>query len=152
MDHEKLNRLLQMLEGTSVRELEFADGDWKIRLSRGTHSSHAPSALALSDTTVSSHEQPAPSARESAAPRHVVTAGLTGTFFRAPAPDQPPFVSVGDTVQEGQTIGVVEAMKLLNTIEADRAGRIVDIFPDDGALVSPDSELFAIEPLEVAHV
>jgi acetyl-CoA carboxylase biotin carboxyl carrier protein len=152
MDHEKLNRLLQTLEGTSVRELEFADGDWKIKLSRDTYSNRAPSAFAIPGTTASSRAEPGPLARDSVAPKHVVTAGLTGTFFRAPAPDQPPFVSVGDTVQEGQTLAVVEAMKLLNTIEADRAGRIVDIFPDDGASVSPDSALFAIEPLEVAHV
>jgi acetyl-CoA carboxylase biotin carboxyl carrier protein len=152
MDHEKLNRLLQTLEGTSVRELEFADGDWKIKLSRDTQNNRAPSAFESPGATASSRAETAPPARAQAAPKHVVTAGLTGTFFRAPAPDQPPFVSIGDTVQEGQTLAVVEAMKLLNTIEADRTGRIINIFPDDGASVSPDSKLFAIEPLEVDHV
>jgi acetyl-CoA carboxylase biotin carboxyl carrier protein len=152
MVHDTLNSLLQTLEGTSVRELEYADGALKIKLTRGTRNRPASSIVDVTDTTEASREIAASPARESGKPKHTITAGLTGTFYRSPAPDQSPFVSVGDTVQEGQTIGVVEAMKLLNTIEADRAGRIVDIFAEDGASVSPDSELFTIELMEAPHV
>jgi acetyl-CoA carboxylase biotin carboxyl carrier protein len=77
---------------------------------------------------------------------------MTGTFYRSPAPDQPPFVAVGDVVKEGQTIAVVEAMKLLNALEADCNGRLVEILVEDGVAVSPDTKLFAIEPLEGANV
>lgn len=158
MDHDKLNRLLELLEGTSASELEYAEGDWKVRLVRGLH---GRSRIPLIAKAVSAARPAAQSvsaqafsklAELSSKPGHIITAGLTGTFYRSPAPDQAPFVSVGDTVHEGQTIGVVEAMKLLNTIEADCDGRVVKIFADDGATVSADSTLFEIEPLEVSHV
>jgi len=152
MDNEKLSRLLQTLEGTSVRELEYADGDLKIKLTRGPRTCSAPPAATVANTRAASDEVAALPARQSTNAKHEITAGLTGTFYRAPAPGQDPFVSIGDTVEEGQTIAVVEAMKLLNTIEAERAGTIVSIFPEDGASVSPDTVLFAIEPLEVLHV
>lgn len=150
MDHDKLNTLLQLLEGTCVTELDYAGEDWKVRLTRGLCSGSGPEFAAASEGSLPAV---ATATREQALPPvHVVTAGLTGTFFRAPAPDQPPFISVGDTVLEGQTVGVVEAMKLLNTIEADCAGRVVEIFAEDGVAVLPDSKLIAIEPLEVSHV
>lgn len=152
MDHDKLNRLLQVLERTSASELEYADVDWKIRLVRGPVSRGLKSPVAPSDTRETPREATTTPAQTPAQTKHVITAGLTGTFYRSPAPDQAPFVSVGDTVHEGQTVAVVEAMKMLNTIEADCAGRVITLFADDGASVSPDSMLFAIEPLEVPHV
>ena len=152
MDNEKLSRLLQTLAGTSVRELEYVDGDLRIKLTRSPRTCSAPPAVSVTDTSAASNEAAALPAGESTNAKIEVTAGLTGTFFRAPAPGQDPFVSMGDTVEAGQTIAVVEAMKLLNTIEAERAGRIVSIFPEDGASVLPDTVLFAIEPLEVLHV
>jgi acetyl-CoA carboxylase biotin carboxyl carrier protein len=153
MDHDKLNRLLQMLQGTSVRELEFAEGASKIKLTRNLIGTATPVRAAAAPVTANeSSDVSAPQVKQPAKPSHVVAAGLTGTFYRSPAPDQAPFVAVGDSVKEGQTLAVVEAMKLLNAIEADRAGRIVSIFAEDGATVSPDTQLFAIEPLEVPHV
>jgi acetyl-CoA carboxylase biotin carboxyl carrier protein len=150
MDHDKLNRLLQLLDGSSVTELEYTADDWKVRLARGLPGNCGNASTRTSEAVSSGI---AAKIREQAPqPQHVITAGLTGTFYRAPAPDQAPFVSVGDTVEEGQAVGVVEAMKLLNTIEADCAGRVVSIFANDGATVSPDSKLFAIEPSEVSHV
>lgn len=152
MDHDKLNRLLQLIERTSVSELECTADNWKVKLVRGATGGSGNvstrSAEVVSPGAPMKAAEPAPQQQS----QRVITAGLTGTFYRAAAPDQAPFVSVGDTVHEGQTVGVVEAMKLLNTIEADRSGRVVSIFAKDGATVSPDSELFAIERLETSHV
>jgi biotin carboxyl carrier protein len=71
-----------------------------------------------------------------------IVAGLTGTFYRSPSPEAPPFVEVGDLVEEGQTIGLLEAMKMLTPIEADRAGRIAAIGAEDGALVTRGTVLY----------
>ena len=75
-----------------------------------------------------------------------IVAGLTGTFYRAPSPDAPLFVEIGDRVEEGQTIGLLEAMKMLNPIEADRAGRVIQILADDGALVTRGAPLIRLAP------
>lgn len=156
MDHDKLNQLLQLVEGTSISEIEYAEGEWKVKLTRGlidgaltSQPNAQPSAFTDSAqvATTASSVEPASSARS-----HVMTAGMTGTFYRAPAPDQAPFVSIGDVVQEGQTIAVVEAMKLLNAIEADCSGRLTEVFAEDGTTVTPDTKLFAIEPLGAADV
>lgn len=77
---------------------------------------------------------------------HVVKAPLMGVFFRRPSPEAPPYVQVGDAVEVGQCLGVMEAMKMLNPIEADRSGRISAALAEDGATVDVDTPLFAIEP------
>ncbi|MFB4304035.1 acetyl-CoA carboxylase biotin carboxyl carrier protein [Actinomadura sp. NTSP31] len=79
-------------------------------------------------------------------PGHAVTAPLVGTFYRSPRPGAAPFVEVGDLVEAGQTVAIVEAMKLMNTIGADVAGRVVEICVDDAAPVEFDQPLMRIEP------
>jgi acetyl-CoA carboxylase biotin carboxyl carrier protein len=155
MDHDKLGRLVAMLAGTSVTEIGYMDGDLKMKLTlkRGTRVSAAEPRDDVSVTKAPFREAvTSVTTRTATVVHHVITAGLTGTFYRASAPDQPPFVSLGDVVEEGQTLAVVEAMKMLNTIDADRSGRVTGIFAEDGESVSPDSTLFAIEPLEASDV
>lgn len=156
MDHDKLNRLLQLVEGSSVSEIEYAEADWRVKLICGQQagvSSSQPSHGPLASAPQEDQPRNLPSVGvEAAAGRHVITAGMTGTFYRAPSPDQPPFVAIGDVVQVGQTIAVVEAMKLLNAIEADYSGRVAEIFVEDGTPVTPDTALFAIQSLEAADV
>ncbi|ODP32182.1 biotin/lipoyl-containing protein [Pandoraea sp. ISTKB] len=157
MNHEALAPLLRLLEGTSVSEIEHDDGRTRIRLTRqvsGGIGARAPAAAAPIESVAPEcvPARPTTLPQVVATTRHTVTAGLVGTFYRASAPDQPPFVSVGDVVQEGQTLAIVEAMKLLNSIDADRAGRLVEIATDDGTAVTPDTVLFVIEPLETEHV
>lgn len=156
MDHDKLNRLLQLVESYSVTEIEYAESDWRVKLIRGQQAgevSPRPRAEHLASAPQADQPRNSPSVGiEPAARRHVVTAGMTGTFYRAPAPDQPPFVTIGNIVQEGQTIAVVEAMKLLNSIEADCSGHLAEIFVEDGTAVTPDTALFAIQSLEAADV
>jgi acetyl-CoA carboxylase biotin carboxyl carrier protein len=153
MDLEKLSRLVSMLEGTSATEVEYTDGDLKMKLTRDAGVSAAqPRDEVRATATPIRQAVTNISTRTATEARHVITSGLTGTFYRAPAPDQATFVSVGDVVEEGQTLAVVEAMKMLNTIDADRNGRVIEILAEDGASVSRDSALFAIEPLEASHV
>ncbi|VVE78665.1 acetyl-CoA carboxylase biotin carboxyl carrier protein [Pandoraea sputorum] len=161
MTHEALASLLRLIEGTSVCEIEHDDGRTRIRLIRQTQQTQPRRA----NTHVSQGTQSAATAPQDPGPTqasvtqpvakpvaYAITAGLVGTFYRSSAPDQPPFVSVGDVVQEGQTLAIVEAMKLLNSIDADRAGRVTEIVAQDGAAVTPDTVLFRITPLEHAHV
>ncbi|XP_034684488.1 biotin carboxyl carrier protein of acetyl-CoA carboxylase, chloroplastic isoform X2 [Vitis riparia] len=103
----------------------------------------APSAPASSaPTTVPS--APAAKSTNSSHPR--LKSPMAGTFYRSPAPNEPPFVKVGDKVQKGKVLCIIEAMKLMNEIEADQSGTIVEILADDGKSVSIDTPLFAIEP------
>ncbi len=153
MDLKFLDGLIRILARTSVSEIEHTDGDRRIRLVR------IGAAAPASSVKEASGHPPAhppvemqPDRSDSTSGTHAMTAGLVGTFYRSPAPDQPSFVSVGDLVHEGQTVAVVEAMKLLNAIEADRAGRIAEILVEDGATVAPDTVLFTIEPSEVEYV
>ncbi len=104
----------------------------------------AASAAASAAGTVAAAE-PEPAERFAG---HVVAAPLVGTFYRSPEPGAPPFVSEGDVVEVGQELAIVEAMKIMNRIEADHAGRVVKILPSDGELVEFGQELMLIEPVD----
>ena len=120
-----LDRLVTLLNESGLREMEFEEGDVHIRLVKDGKGTVRPDTPAAAFVTTA------------AAPAdHAIVAGLTGTFYRAPSPEVPPFVEIGDHVEEGQTIGLLEAMKMLNPIEADRAGRITAIAAENGALVT----------------
>lgn len=80
--------------------------------------------------------------------RHVITAPLVGTFYRAPEPGAKPFVEEGDIVEEGQDVAIVEAMKIMNRVQADRAGRVVEVAADDGEMVEFGQDLMVLEPLD----
>ncbi|NAZ84798.1 acetyl-CoA carboxylase biotin carboxyl carrier protein [Kineococcus indalonis] len=89
-------------------------------------------------------------AGEAGAATHTVRAPLVGTFYTSPSPEEPPFVSTGDTVAVGQTLGIVEAMKLMNTIVSDVAGRVVEVVAGNGSPVEFDQPLVRIEPADAA--
>lgn len=161
MDLKFVETLVGVLERSSaLSEIEYSDGQRQLALKRtptrsgqsrdtGTHvTSDASSEVMDAVPTI----QPVKSSVAPVATKHTVAAGMTGTFYRSPAPEQPPFVAVGDSVTEGQTLAIVEAMKLLNPIEADRSGRVTEILVSDGASVSPDTPLFVLEDLEAANV
>ena len=153
MDLNFLDGLIRILEQTSVSEIEHSDGDQRTRLVRS--GSVSPALTAKEERECPGDRPPVetqPDRSEIPPEKYKITAGLVGTVYRSPSPDQPSFVSVGDLVHEGQTVAIVEAMKLLNSIEADRAGRIAEILVEDGATVFPDTVLFTIEPAEVANV
>ncbi len=143
MEEALLDRLVALLHNSGLREIEFEEGDVHIRLTKGgahANKSASPAAPVL----------PASPARTDQPKDHDIVAGLTGTFYRSSSPDAAPFVAVGDHVEEGQTIGLLEAMKMLTPIEADRAGRISAILAENAALVTRGSPLFRLAPDDAA--
>ena len=151
MDLEHIERLLEMFGRAPIAELELAENGWRLRLTKAGASPVARTADAVAPEPWTG---PEPVAAQAAEPErettHIVAAGLVGTFYRRPAPDKPPFVTVGDLVADGQTLGIMEAMKMLVGVEADRAGRISEILREDGASVQAGDPLFAIVPVSSA--
>lgn len=157
MDLKFVESLVDVLERSrALSEIEYSDGQRQVTLKRGSSlpcsTTERLEEPAAEQVPVQAGTAAASEASSVTAAFHSVLAGMTGTLYRSPAPNQPVFVSVGDTVTEGQTLAIVEAMKLLNPIEADRNGRISEILVDDGEAVSADTQLFVIQDLEGAYV
>lgn len=158
MDLRKLKTLIDLVAESGIAELEITEGEGKVRIVKSTPPPAgmmqgmpagwpmmpaAPAAPAAPNTTVVA----TPPAAAEAAPAvagHVVKAPMVGTFYRAPNPGAAPFVDVGQTVKEGDTLCIVEAMKLLNEIEADHAGTIKEILVENGQPVEFGQPLFVI--------
>ncbi|ACB63028.1 acetyl-CoA carboxylase biotin carboxyl carrier protein [Burkholderia ambifaria] len=157
MDLRKLKTLIDLVSESGISELEVTEGEGKVRIVKNAPpvyvqqtagfapqvSAPAPSAALPTDGAA------APAAGAAAAapavPQgHVVTSPMVGTFYRAPSPGADPFVQVGDTVKEGQTICIIEAMKLLNEIESDKAGVVKEILVENGQAVEYGQPLFVI--------
>ncbi|MHC8381274.1 acetyl-CoA carboxylase biotin carboxyl carrier protein [Pseudomonas sp. LB3P14] len=147
MKLEFIERLIKLAERSGVAELEYSEGSSRVRISLlvGGHESSSPIetpvytnvALPTSPTKLVS------SASHTSG--HPVTSSLGGIFYRSPAPDKPAFVQVGDEVKEGQTLAIIEAMKMLNPIEAERGGRISAILHQDGEMVDAGAPLFMLK-------
>jgi acetyl-CoA carboxylase biotin carboxyl carrier protein len=146
-----IESLLDIFERSSLAELEYAEDGARVRFVKGS-----PASVRRDSTAgPGSPSPPRSNPQGPASPRsreHVLRSGSVGVFYRRPAPDQPPFVSVGDLVAEGQTLALLEAMKTLNPVEADRAGRIVEIKQEDGASVEPGAPLFVLAPADDENV
>jgi acetyl-CoA carboxylase biotin carboxyl carrier protein len=156
MDLRKLKTLIDLVSESGISELEVTEGEGKVRIVKNAPpvyvQSPAPqyapqigAAVAAHPAGVAEGAAAAPAAPAAAAPQgHVVTSPMVGTFYRAPSPGADPFVQVGDTVKEGQTICIIEAMKLLNEIESDLAGVIKEILVENGQAVEYGQPLFVI--------
>jgi acetyl-CoA carboxylase biotin carboxyl carrier protein len=156
MDLRKLKKLIDLVQESGIAELEITEGEEKVRISRGGTVSMTPIAstatpVAIAGTTPVAVPGPvagagtlAPAEPSPAVEGHVVKSPMVGTFYRASAPDAKPFVDVGGTVKEGQPICVIEAMKLMNEIEADASGTIKAILVENGQPVEYGQALFII--------
>jgi acetyl-CoA carboxylase biotin carboxyl carrier protein len=152
MDIRKIKKLIEMLEESNLGEIEIKEGEESIRISRGygaapvSHMTSAGTAIPMAVPVA----PPAPAAAaEPAAPSvpagHMVTSPMVGTFYRSPSPNAAAFVEVGSPVKVGDTLCIIEAMKILNTIEADKAGTIKAILKENGQPVEFGEPLFVIE-------
>lgn len=144
MDKPLVERLVSLLETSALSEIEYSSDGTRIRLVKssdqvGSEQPRLPEAQA-------------PVATPSRQLSWTIDAGLTGVFYRSPSPDEPAFVDVGTVVQEGQQVGIIEAMKMLNVLENERSGRVVRILVEDGASVEAGTPLFELEPVEDANV
>jgi acetyl-CoA carboxylase biotin carboxyl carrier protein len=157
MNQKEIKELIEFLIEKDITEFELERGDVKLRVKRGheTHYVSAPvvqGAPASASPAPSKSSAPAPAAVAAPAPPppsddadlHYVKSPIVGTYFEAPSPGSPPFIKVGDMVKEGQVLCILEAMKLMNEIEADATGEIVKILVSNGQPVEYGMPLFAI--------
>ncbi len=151
MDLRKLKTLIDLVGESDIAELEITEGDDKVRIVKATHAqamvappvtyAAAPAAAPATADTAPGGVEPAVAAVDEGA---LVKAPMVGTFYRAPSPGASPFVEVGQTVKEGEPLCIIEAMKLLNEIEADKSGVVQEILVDNGEPVEFGQPLFVI--------
>jgi len=150
MDIRKVKKLIELLEQSNINELEINEGDESVRISRGGTAVTYAAAPAPAPVAAAPAPVAAPAAAEAAAPAteepagHAVKSPMVGTFYASPAPGSPAFVSVGQTVAAGDVICIIEAMKMMNQIEADKAGTIGAILIEDGEAVEFDQPIVTI--------
>ena len=149
MDLRKLKKLIDLVEESGIAELEITEGEEKVRISRN-HSPNSPataSVFQVAPLAAVAAPVAAPTGEPAAAAApegHVLKSPMVGTYYRAPTPGAKPFIEVGQTVNEGDTVCIIEAMKLLNEIEADRSGVIKAILVENGQPVEYGHPLMVI--------
>ncbi len=148
MDIRKVKKLIELLNESDVAEIEIREGEESVRISRYSQI-QPPVAAAPAPVAMAPAAAPAP--EETAAPKdtlppgHAVTSPMVGTFYRAPSPGAKAFVEVGQRVNTGDTLCIIEAMKILNQIEADKSGTIVAILVENGQPVEYGQPMFVID-------
>ncbi|HMI37535.1 MAG TPA: acetyl-CoA carboxylase biotin carboxyl carrier protein [Steroidobacteraceae bacterium] len=166
MDIRKIKKLIELLEESGVAEIEIREGEESVRIARhaapGAHAhpaaatpvvTHSPPAAARASAAGSTRSAASPGAPAEEAPagpvagagEHVVTAPMVGTYYNAPSPGAKPFVEIGEEIQAGQVLCVIEAMKMMNQIESEIAGRIRAVLLNNGEPVEFGQPLFIIE-------
>ena len=152
MDLRKIKKLIDLLEESNLAELEIKEGEEVVRLSRvpkgGVAVAAAPAPVAVAPAPVAAAPAAAPAAETPAADAlpegHVVKAPMVGTFYASSTPGAAAFVKVGQQVKEGETLGIIEAMKMFNQIEADVSGTVKAILVENGQPVEFDQPMFVI--------
>jgi len=141
MDIRKVKKLIELLESSDIAEIEIKEGEDSVRISRGAISMPAPIAYHAPAATAAA---PTPSAPAPAAEGNVIKSPMVGTFYRSPSPSSPAYVELGKHVKAGDVVCIVEAMKMMNQIEADRAGVIEAFLVEDGEPIEFDQPLIRI--------
>ena len=149
MDLRKLKKLIDLVEESGISALEITEGEEKVKIVKGgvVATAAAPVAapvVAMQAPAAASAAPAAPAAEPAAQEGHVVKAPMVGTFYRSPSPDAKVFVEVGQAVKEGDTICIIEAMKLMNEIEADASGSVKAILVENGQPVEYGQPLFIL--------
>ena len=151
MDLRKLKKLIDLVQESGIGELEITEGEEKVRISRMgaaapvVMATHAPMAMVAPGGGAAHAAAPAAAEAPPAPSGHTLKSPMVGTFYRSPSPGSPAFVEVGQAVAKGQTLCIIEAMKLLNEIESDAAGTIKAILVENGQPVEYGQPLFVIE-------
>ena len=158
MDLRKIKKLIDLLEESNLAEIEIKEGEESVRLARipqGGMVAMAPAVSYAQAAPAAAAPMPMQSPTEAATGGHAKAAGdlpdgevvrspMVGTFYASPAPDKPAFVTVGQSVKAGDTLGIIEAMKMFNPIEADISGTVLKILTESGQPVEFDQPLFVI--------
>lgn len=152
MDIRKVKKLIELIQESDIAEIEIKEGEESVRISRnlsntlitGQPMMAAPMIIPAAPQVIA-QQAVEPVAEEPPDVGHTVTSPMVGTFYRAPAPGSKNFVEIGNTVEIGDTLCIIEAMKMMNQIESDKAGVIKAIFIEEGQPVEFDEPLFIIE-------
>lgn len=144
-DIDFVERLIAAVARSPIEELELEKNGWRVRIAKPARPRQAPAPLPSTDLGAPAT---APAVPPTASRRHAVRAPLTGVFYRSVAEGEAPLVALGDVVEEGRQLAVLEAMKTFNPVEADRAGRVVEIGVDDRGAVQTGDVLFVLEDLD----
>ncbi|MDD9885920.1 MAG: acetyl-CoA carboxylase biotin carboxyl carrier protein [Gammaproteobacteria bacterium] len=150
MDIRKVKKLIELLEESGVAEIEIKEGEESVRISRASSAAQAAPAFVQPVAAAPAQAAPAPEApppadEPAAEPGHAVESPMVGTFYRAPSPDADPFIEEGATVAAGDTLCIIEAMKMMNRIEAPVAGVVKKILAADGDPVEFGQRLVVID-------
>jgi len=153
MDIRKVKKLIELLEESNIDELEIKEGEESVRISRNSNRGYAP-MMAMPQQMVappapaaaltSASAEPAAASETNKHKGHVIRSPMVGTFYRSPSPGSPQFVEVGKHVKVGDVICIVEAMKMMNQLESDKAGVIEAILVEDGQPIEFDQPLMTI--------
>jgi len=153
MDLRKIKKLIDLLEESNLAELEIKEGEETVRLSRIPKgmvttmqaAAPAPHPVRVEPAPQAALVAPVAAAPEKAIPEgHIVTAPMVGTFYSSSNPESPPFVKIGQKVKAGDTLGIIEAMKMFNQIESDVAGTVLSVLVTNGQPVEFDEPMFVI--------
>ncbi|QSA96695.1 acetyl-CoA carboxylase biotin carboxyl carrier protein [Methylococcus sp. EFPC2] len=150
MDIRKIKKLIELIEESDIAEIEIREGEESVRLSRYGANAN-PALVAAAPSFVAAAPQlaaaaaPAVPAQPEEPAGHIVRSPMVGTFYRAPSPGAKVFVEVGQRVEAGSTLCIIEAMKILNQIEADKSGVVVKVLVEDAQPVEYNQPLFVIE-------
>lgn len=153
MDMRKIKKLIELIQSTGVAEIEIREGEESVRITREITKATsvmmaAPAPIAAAPVATAPEAKPAPATKSDAAPasdKHALKAPMVGTVYLSSTPGAKPFVEIGQTVKVGDVICLIEAMKMFNQIEADRAGTITARLVDNGTPVEFNQPLFTIE-------
>ncbi|QBK06242.1 acetyl-CoA carboxylase biotin carboxyl carrier protein [Hylemonella gracilis] len=151
MDLRKLKTLIDLVSDSNVSELEITEAEGKVRIVKGGGAmvqAYAPAPVAMAPAAAPVAGAPAvaaPAAAPAAATGHTVKSPMVGTFYRSASPGAKSFVEVGQAVKQGDTLCIIEAMKILNEIEADKSGTVTQVLCDNGQAVEYGQPLFIIE-------
>ena len=146
MDIRKVKKLIELLEESDIAEIEIHEGEESVRISRA--STIAPAMLAA-PVAAPLAAAPAPAVAEAPAAAkepegHIIRSPMVGTFYRAPSPGAKQFVTEGQSVSNGETLCIIEAMKILNQIESDKSGKVLEVLVENGQPVEYNEPLFVI--------
>jgi acetyl-CoA carboxylase biotin carboxyl carrier protein len=149
MDIRKIKKLIEIIEATDIAEIEITEGEESVRISRYSNlqaPTAAPIAAAVSPTLAAGPAQTSEvPPEETPISGHIVKSPMVGTFYRSSTPGSKPFVETGQSVKAGDTLCIIEAMKILNQIEADKSGIITQVLVENAQPVEYDQPLFVIE-------
>lgn len=155
MDIRKIKKLIEMIEESDIAEIEIREGEESVRISRHGGTAAAPQQITLMPSNFPAGTMPqapvppfaaAPEAREAdQLTGHIVRSPMVGTFYRSPTPGAKAFVEVGQRVEAGDTLCIIEAMKILNQIEADKSGKLTKVLVENAQPVEYNQPLFIIE-------